>query len=153
MAGVPKTRIGHDDVYEAVATIPGGRLVVPADGATNPGKQGIDLAGDAAVDVLGVASRLAQPTPEVVESETDADGYPSLAVSPVNELVTVYKRCVLKVEYTDDGAIDFGAKLAAAADGMVRLWVTGDGAAAMVGECRVVGGMSADGGVGLAYIY
>jgi hypothetical protein len=152
MAGVPKTRIGHDDVYEAVGVVHGGRLVIPEDGATNPGKQGVIEATDGADNVLGVASRLAQPTPEVVEASTDGDGYPALEVSPVNELVTVYKRCVLKVEYTA-AAVEFGVKLAAAADGKVRAWVSGDGPESIVGECRVVGGMGAAGGTGFAYIY
>lgn len=165
MAGVNKVRIGHDDVYEATEVIQGGQLVVPADGAVNPGKQGIAVAGTGAVDVLGVASRLAQPTELTVDSTTDGDGFPSLEVSPVNELVTVYKQCVVEVTYTAV-AVEYGIKLAAAADGKVRAYVpqaeaagteatalTGDPVTAIIGECRVVGGMSGAGGKGLAYIY
>lgn len=152
MAGVNKNRIGHDDVYEATEDIAGGLLVVPADGATLPGKQGIAVAGDGADDVLGVSSRLAKVTPEVTEPTTDADGYPVTEVNPVNELVTVYKRCVMDVTYTA-AAVEFGVKLAAAANGEVRAWVAADGPESIVGECRVVGGMGAAGGVGKAYIY
>ena len=153
MAGVPKTRIGHDDVYEAVSAVDGGQLVVPAAGATNPGKQGIQPAGAGASDVLGVASRRAEPTPLTQSPTTDSDGYPTLAVNPVNELVTVYKRCVIDVTYTA-AAVAFGQKLKSAAGGKVAAWVSGtDAADLIVGECRVVGGMGSGGGVGKAYIY
>lgn len=165
MAGVNKNRIGHDDVYEATVAIAGGLLVVPATGAINPGKQGIAIAGDGADDVLGVSARLAQPTALTVGSTTDGDGYPVLEVSPVNELTTVYKRCVVDVTYTA-AAVGFGAKLVAAANGHVRAYVslaeaagteatslTGDDPSAIIGECRVVGGMGSGGGVGKAYIY
>lgn len=154
MAGVNKVRSGDADTYEAVgAAIPGGTLVVAVAGATNAGVQGIEAAGDAAQNVLGVTARLAQPTANPVDSTTDADGYPVLAVNPVNELTTVYKHAVVEVTYTA-AAVGFGAKLVAAANGEVRAAVAGtDAAEAVVGECRVVGGMGAAGGKGLALIY
>lgn len=152
MTAVPKTRIGHDDVYEATVVVEGGNLVVPAAGATNAGVQGIAVAGDAAKNVLGVASRRAEPVADQDLTGTDADGYPTAYPNPVNELVTVYKGAVVQVNYTA-AAVGYGAKLAAAANGAVRAWVSADGADAVVGECRVVGGQSAAGGPGLAYIY
>lgn len=151
MAGVNKVSHGHDEVYEAVAVVAGGQLVVPAAGATLPGKQGVTVAGDAAKNVLGVASRRAEPFASQNTTSTDADGYPVTYANPVNELVTVYKQCIVQVTYTA-AAVAFGAKLAAAANGAVRAWVSADGPDAIIGECRVVGGMGSGGGAGLAYI-
>jgi len=152
MAGVNKVSHGHDDVYEAVGVVNGGNLVIPATGATNPSLQGVNVAGDAAKNVLGVASRRAEPVANQNLTGTDSDGYPVTYANPVNELVTVYKQCVTHVVYTA-AAVGFGAKLAAAANGAVRAWVADDGFDAAIGECRVVGGMGAAGGSGLAYIY
>lgn len=153
MAGVVKSRIGDDDVYEAVAVVNGGDLVVPAAGATNTGVQGIQQAGATALNVLGVAARRAEPVANQNLSGTDADGYPIAYPNPVSELTTVYKHCVTTVVYTAV-AVAFGVKLKAAANGQVQAWVSGtDSSAAVIGECRVVGGMSAAGGAGLAYIY
>lgn len=152
MAGANKVRTGHDDVYEATATVLGGQLVVPAGTATNPGLQGIGPAGDGSDNCLGVAARRAEPVGSQNLTGTDADGYPIAYPNPVNELTTVYKRAVVPVTYTA-AAVGFGAKLASAANGAVRAWVAADGPESMVGECRVPGGMSAAGGTGLAYIY
>lgn len=153
MAGNNKQRHGHDDVYEAVTNpINSGVLVIPASGATNPGVQAIVPAGDAAKNVLGVTARRADPVGQQNLSGTDADGFPVVYPNPVNELTTVYKRCVATVTFTAV-AVGFGVKLAAAANGQVRAWVAGDGADAIIGECRVVGGMGSAGGAGLAYIY
>lgn len=150
MAGANKIAIGHDDVYEATAVVRGGRLVVPSGVATLAGKQGIAEAGDAATNVLGVASRLAEPVASQALTSTDGDGYPVTYPNPVNELVTVYKRAVVKVTYTAV-AVAFGVKLAAAANGTVRAWVSGDGAAAIIGESRDA--VPGAGGVYRAYIY
>lgn len=153
MTAIPKTAQGDDDVYEAVDVVDGGQLVVPKTGATNPGKQGITPAGDAALLVLGVAARRAEPVASQNLVSTDGDGYPVTYPNPVNELTTVYKHCKVKVQYTA-AAVGFGVKLCAAANGKVRAWVSGtDNVASIIGECRVVGGMSAAGGWGLAYIY
>lgn len=153
MAGVNKNRKGDDDVYEATEVIAGGLLVVPAAGAVNIGVQGIAKAGAAAVNVLGVTSRLAEPVANQNLTGTDGDGYPFVNPNPVSELVTVYKACVTNVTYTAV-AVAFGVKLKAAANGQVAAWVSGtDTPAAIIGECRVVGGMSGAGGVGFAYIY
>jgi hypothetical protein len=151
MAGINKVVTGDQDVYEAVAVVDGGNLVIPAAGATLPGKQGITKAGDAAKNVLGVAARRAEPVASQNLTSTDADGYPVTYPNPVSELTTVYRSAVVPVVYTAV-AVGFGAKLAAAANGQVRAWVAGDGADAIIGECRQVGGVSASGGVGLALI-
>ncbi len=152
MAGITLIRVGHDDVYEATVVIEGGQLVIPASGAVNASVQGIAVAGDAATTVLGVAARRAEPIANQSLVGTDGDGYPVAYANPVNELTAVYKGAVVPVTYTA-APCAFGAKLAAAAAGKVRAWVAGDGANAIVGQCRVVGGMGSGGGVGQAYIY
>lgn len=152
MTGVPKTRKGDDDVYEAVAVVREGRLVVPAAGATNPGKQGVTEAGAGATNVLGVSARRAEPVGNQNLTGTDADGYPYVNPNPVNELTTVYKAAVVKVTYSA-AAVGFGDKLIAAANGTVAPAAAAADVRTIVGECRVVGGMSAAGGVGFAYIY
>lgn len=152
MAGISKVRVGNDDIYEAVAVVDGGQLVIPASGATNPGLQGINVAGDGADTCLGVAARRAEPVADQGLTGTDADGFPVAYPNPVNELTAVYKNAVVEVTYTA-AAVGFGAKLAAAANGAVRAWASADGPESIVGECRVVGGMGAAGGTGLALIY
>ena len=152
MAGIAKVVSGDQDVYEAVGIVEGGNLVIPNTGATVPSKQGVSVAGDAAKNVVGVAARRAEPVANQNLTSTDADGYPVTYTNPVNELTTVYRSAVVPVVYTA-AAVGFGAKLAAAANGLVRAWITADGADAIVGESRVVGGMSAAGGKGLALIY
>ena len=153
MAGINKVASGYDDVYEATVVIEGGILAIPAAGATNPGKQGIAIAGDAATNVVGVTARRAEPVANQNLVGTDGDGYPIAYANPVSELTTVYKQCVAPVTYTAV-AVAFGVKLCAAAGGNVRAWVSGtDPAHSIIGECRVVGGMGAAGGVGLAFIY
>lgn len=156
MAGIDKVRVGNDDVYEAVGTgaIEGGNLVIPSTNATvNPGVQGIDVAGATATNVLGVAARRAEKASLQNLAATDGDGYPVTYPNPVNELTAVYRGCVVNVVYTAV-AVAFGVKLKSAANGQVAAWVSGtDSPAAIVGECRVVGGMGSGGGKGLALIY
>lgn len=153
MTGVPRTESGDAMVYEATGVVNGGDLVVPSGTATNPGKQGIAQAGANAANVVGVASRRAEPVANQNLTSTDGDGYPVVYPNPVSELVTVYKNCVIDVVYTAV-AVAYGVKLKAAANGQVAAWVSGtDAANLIVGECRVVGGMSAAGGVGAALIY
>lgn len=153
MTSVPKIREGNDDVYEATEVIDGGLLVVPAAGATNSGVQGIAKAGATALNVLGVTATRSEPVASQNLTGTDGDGFPTVYPSPVSELTTVYKNAVVNVTYTAV-AVAFGVKLKAAANGQVQAWVSGtDSPAAIVGECRVVGGMSAAGGVGQALIY
>ena len=152
MAGINKVVSGEQDVYEATAIVDGGNLVIAGGVATLPGKQGIVKAGDAAKNVLGVAARRAEPVANQGLTSVDGDGYPVTYPNPVSELTAVYKQAVAPVVYTAV-AVAFGAKLAAAAGGLVRAWITADGADAIVGECRAVGGVSAAGGVALALIF
>jgi len=153
MAGIVEVATGDADVYEATAVVNGGDLVIPSGTAVNAGKQGIAQAGAGALNVLGVALKRAEPVANQNLTSTDGDGYPVVYPNPVSELVTVVKARKVPVVYTAS-AVAFGAKLKAAANGQVAAWVNGtDSAAAIIGECRVVGGMGAGGGVGLAYIY
>ena len=153
MAGVVKTRQGDDDVYEATAVVNGGDLVIPSGGTVvNAGKVGIQQAGAGALNVLGVASRRAEPVANQNLAGTDGDGFPVAYPNPVSELVTVYKHCVTTVVYTAS-AVAFGAKLIAAANGQVAAAGASPDSRSVIGECRVVGGMGAGGGAGLAYIY
>jgi len=153
MAGVPRTQSGDAIVYEATEVIDGGLLVIPAAGATQPGVQGIAKAGATALNVVGVTSRRAEPVASQGLTGTDADGYPFVYPNPVSELVTVYKNVVIDVTYTAV-AVAYGVKLKSAANGQVQAWVSGtDLTSSVVGECRVVGGMGAGGGVGKALIY
>ena len=153
MAGTNKRVVGDDEVYEATnIVVPSGVVVIPHTGTpVNAGKQGITVAGDAAKNVLGVSAARAVPVSLQVTSGTDADGYPVAMPFVDNELVTVYAHGVVNVTYTAV-AVAYGAKLAAAANGQVRAWITADGADAIIGVCKVVGGMSAAGGVGLMKI-
>lgn len=154
MSAIAKVSHGHDDVYEAVdANLAAGVLVIPSTTATVSGLQGIKVAGDAAVNVLGVSAKSC-----VTEANQAADavgdegyGYPFVDVSVPTARTTVWKQCVVPVTFTA-AAVAFGVKLCAAANGAVRAWVSGtDPADSIVGESRCV--MSAAGGVGKAFIY
>lgn len=153
MASVNKQRVGDDDTYEATEVIEAGQLVIPASGATHAGVQGIAVAGASATNVLGVASQRAEPVADQNLTGTDDDGYPYVNYNPVDELVTVYKHCVTTVTY-NAAAVAYGVKLVAGASGAVKAYTAGtDDAESIIGECRVVGGMGASGGAGLALIY
>lgn len=153
MAGVTKVRTGDADTYEATAVVNGGQLVVPAGTATNPGKVGVGPAGAKAANVLGVASRRAEPVANQNLTGNDSDGYPYVYPNPVNELVTVYKHAVVPVTYTA-AAVAYGAKLVSAAAGAVQAYTAGtDDPQLIVGECREPGGVGAAGGTALALIY
>lgn len=153
MTGVTAVRSGENDVYEATAVVEGGQLVVPGGAATNPGKVGIVPASAGATNVLGVAARRAEPVDDQNLASTDGDGYPVVYANPVNELTTVYKQRVVEVNY-NAAAVGYGDKLVAANAGAVKAYTAGtDDPSLIVGECRVVGGMGAGGGKGLALIY
>lgn len=155
MSAINKRQIGNDDIYEATEAITGGQLVVPASGATNPGVQGIAVAGAAALNVLGVAARDAVAVADQTTSGGTVDGFPVTNPDQPNELTAVWKGCVVPVTYTA-AAVAFGAKLQAAAGGAVAAFSDASGAgdpAAIIGECREVGGVGSGGGVGLALIY
>lgn len=154
MGSINKVRVGNDDVYEATEPVAAGDLVVPASGATISGKQGVAVAGAAAVNVLGVASESADTDANLSDSGTGDDGYPVTTVHQVDPLVTVYKGAVVEVTYTA-AAVGYGDKIVAAANGEVAAYdsVAPDPVGSIVGECRVVGGMGSGGGKGLALIY
>lgn len=142
------------ETYEALTAILGGQLAVPQTGATtDPTLQGIQPAGDAAVNCLGVAAQDAIPQASQAglfgtNASYDAS-YPYFDASVPGITTAVYNDVVGYVTYAS--AVAYGAKLACAANGAVRAWVAGDGAAAIVGSCKQPGGVSAA-GTGLAHI-
>jgi hypothetical protein len=154
MSAIQKVSKGDDQVYEAVtANLAAGVLVIPSTSATVSGLQGIVVAADAAKNVLGVSAKscVTEANRAAAEQGTLSDGYGFTDVSVPNATTTVFSHGVVPVTYTAV-AVPYGAKLAAAAGGAVRAWIAADGPDAIVGHCRVVGGMSAAGGVGLAFI-
>lgn len=142
--------------YEALtAIIKGGQIVVPTAGATfDPTLQGIAVSGDAALNVLGVASKDAVPRSLRAGYETGNTAYDTAYIatdiSVPDADVTVYNDVVGYVNFT--GACAYGEPICSAVNGGVRHWVTGtDNPAAIIGSCHQPGGVSAA-GVGLARI-
>lgn len=156
MAAIAKVSRGDDLTYESVTNnLAAGVLVIPSNAATVSGLQGIVVATDAAVNVLGVsANSTVTEANQVADEEGNmtSDGYPFVDVSvPVSRTV-VYSHGVFPVTYTAV-AVAYGVKLCAAANGAVRAWVSGtDSPASIVGWCAQVGGVSSAGGVALAHI-
>lgn len=154
MSAITKVSHGDDQVYEAVdANLAAGVVVIPSTTTTDSGLQGIKVAGNTAKNVVGVSAKscITAANQAAAQAGTGSDGYPFVDVAAPSELTTVYSHAVVPVTYTA-AAVAYGAKLAAAASGAVRAWVTADDADAIIGHCRVVGGMSSAGGVGLAFI-
>ena len=147
-----------DITYEAVdANLNGGELVIPSTTATtDPSLQGIKVAGDAALNVLGVVSKpcVTNANQAAAQQGTGAapGSYPFADAGVPSATATVYNNVVCQVTYTAV-AVPYGARLAAAAGGAVRAWVAGDGAAAIVGWCAQPGGVSSAGGLALARIH
>lgn len=161
MSGVIKRITGGDlaQVYEAVdANLSAAKLVVSSTthGEFWPNLQGIKVAGNTALDVLGVSAKDAVTAANrpALESSTSTDPTASniLTIGIPSSEVTVYNDCIALLTYTAV-AVPYGAKLAAAAAGAVRAWVAGDGAAAIVGWCAQPGGVGAGGGLALARIH
>ncbi len=143
-----------DLVYEAVdANLASGVMVIPSTTATVSGLQGIKVAGDAAKNPLGASATAAvtEANRAAAEQTTDAQGWSVTSLAVPNATVTVYNDFVGLLTYTAV-AVPFGAKLACAAAGAVRAWVTGDGADALIGFCAQPGGVSSAGGLNLARI-
>lgn len=157
MAGQSFTKRNVGDiVYEAVdANLEGSRLVIPSTTATKSKNQGIKVATDAAVNVLGVSARFAITEANRAAAEdggTTLDGFPILNTGVNESVVTVYNDCFGKLEYTAV-AVPYGTAICAAAAGKVRAWVSGtDPASAIVGWCAQPGGVSSAGGWALARI-
>lgn len=154
MSAVVKRNTG-DLTYEAVdANLAGGELVIPSTTATESGLQGVKAAGDAALTVLGVASKpsITAANRAALESSTDTSGFPVVNASVPSATLAVYNDTVCPVTYTA-AAVAYGTKLVAAANGAVRAYVPAtDDAAAVVGWCAQPGGVSAAGGPALARI-
>lgn len=153
---VVKISHGDDQAFEAVtADLAAGVLVIPSTAPTVSGLQGIVVATDAAINVVGVSSRKAVIASNQAgdSSGTEGYGYPFVDASVPAPTLTVYRRCVLRVTYTA-AAVAYGTKLCAAAGGSVRAWVTGtDAVASIIGECANPGGVGSGGGVAKALIY
>lgn len=158
MPAIVKRFAGDLDItYEAVdANLNGGEVVIPSTTATtDTSLQGVKVAGDAALNVLGVASKpcVTNANQAAANSGTGAapGSYPFADAGVPSAQLAVYNNVVCLVTYTAV-AVPYGAKLAAAAAGAVRAWVTGDGAAAIIGWCAQPGGVSSAGGQALARI-
>ncbi len=154
MAAITKVSSGDAQTYEAVdANLAGGVLVIPSTTATVSGLQGIKVATDAAVNVLGVSLRSAVTAANQAAAQVGTDqGYPLLDVSVPDATLVVESHGVYPVTYTAV-AVAYGTKLCAAANGAVRAWVSGtDPASAVIGWCANPGGVSSAGGVALARI-
>lgn len=156
MSGTLQRREGNF-VFEVVdANLGSGNMVIPSTTATSdPSLQGIKVAGDAAKNALGVLVNDC-----VTVANRDALQYPT-GPAPMSNVgidftipeatSTVWERGETVVRYTAV-AVPYGAKLACAAAGAVRAWVTADGADAMIGHCTAIGGVSSAGGLARAFI-
>lgn len=146
-----------DVVYEAItANVRGGRMVIPNATATTTGAQGATEAGDAALNSIGVAYKDAVTVANRAAQEnttTSAPGsFPVTDFTVPDCTFTAGRSGYYPVVFTAV-AVAYGVKLACAASGAVRAWVSGDTAAAIIGECAQKGGVSSAGGVGIALIY
>jgi hypothetical protein len=149
MASFNARRLDGPPTYEALTNIVGGQLVVPQAGATSdPSLAGIQPAGDAAVNCLGVAAQDCITVANRAALETGGvtgygGGWNVTDVSVPGATTAVYEETEGYLTYS--AACAHGAKLACAANGAVRPWVSGDGAAALIGHCSQPGGVSAAG--------
>lgn len=136
--------------YENVsgAVVLGGKLAAPnATATSDPTLQGFAVAGDAALNCLGVTQQDTVPVSlragfEQGSSAFDA-AYTQTDISVPGATTAIYNDVVGYLTYT--AACANGALLACAAAGAVRPWVSGDGPAAIVGSCTQPGGVSAAG--------
>ena len=155
MSAITKVSHGDDQTYEAVdADLAAGVLVIPSTTATSSGLQGIKVATDAAVNVLGVSAKscvtAANQAADSVGNE--GYGYPFVDASVPTALTAVYSHAIVPLTYTA-AAVAYGAKLCAAASGHVRAWVSGtDPASSIIGYCAQPGGVSSAGGVALVRV-
>lgn len=152
MAAINRVTSGDFETYEAVdANLASGVLVIPSTTATHSGLQGVKVATDAAVNVLGVSMRSAVTFANQAAAEvgSGSDGYPFVDVAIPDATLAVEGKGVFPLNYTA-AAVAYGVPLCAAAAGAVRAWVSGsDPASAIVGTCRQPGGVSSAGGVAL----
>lgn len=155
MSGLVKNNV-EDLTYEAVdANLVGGNLVIPSTTATVSGLQGMKVAGDGAANCLGAVNKDCVTEANRAALETGSGpapgNFPFADASVPGATAAVYNRGVYKLQYTAV-AVAYGARLACAAAGKVRAWVSGDGAAAIIGWCAEPGGVSSAGGTGRVYL-
>lgn len=147
----------QDLSYEAVdANLASGVMCIPSTTATTTGLQGVKVAGDAAVNALGVSANGAVTAANQAAAQNTTDGnpeaFPVLSLGVDDVLVTLYDHAVCWVTYTA-AAVAYGARLCCAASGAVRAWVSGtDPASAIIGFCANPGGVSSAGGLAKAFI-
>jgi hypothetical protein len=148
-------KFGNVITYEALTNVTGGQLVVPQTGATASGAQGIQPAGAAATNCIGVAQSDALTAATVASDTTGTEGfdstYPLIDASVPDSTTAVYTDVVINVTYT--GAVAYGQRLKCAAAGAVAAWVDGTDTdqALCVGWCAQPGGVTGA-GTGLARI-
>lgn len=162
-SGNNRASTGASDMHENSSSgeIGPGLAAIPWSGATHTGVQGFNVAGNGAVNFIGITARTTWPA-SLLDGETnnltDADGFPltDVDMAQVSEMTPLLRRCVCRVVYASGTAVGYGGKLQTAPNGQVTAYSDASGAgdpSAIIGECRVVGGMGTSGGEGLAYIY
>lgn len=155
MSAIVKVSHGDDQPYEAVdANLASGVLVIPSTTATVSGLQGIKVATDAAVNVLGVSANscITEANQAALAMGTDGSGFPFVNPSVEGAKTTVYSHAILTLTYTAV-AVAYGVRLCSAAAGAVRAWVSGtDPASSVIGWCAQPGGVSSAGGLALVRV-
>lgn len=145
MPGVTRRFERGPITYPAGEAITGGQLVVPGTAGT---AGTVVVAGADAADVLGVATTDAGPEPTRAGTSGGYPTYNEVALPQhvaVDGFGTVYP-------LTCAGAVAFGAKVKAAANGQVVEWDSAaDGVELIVGQCVETGGV-ASGAKGLIRI-
>lgn len=147
-----------DITYEVVdANLKGGVLVIPSTTATSdPSLQGVKVATDAAVNVVGILGTdcVTAANQAAAQSFTGSDpgDYAFTDVSVPGPTSVVYDHGFFPMTYTAV-AVAYGIKLCAAASGAVRAWVSGtDPASSIIGWCAQPGGVGSGGGVALGHL-
>ena len=154
MPGVAERLRSGPITYEATSNLTGGQVVIPSGVATqDPSLQGVQPAGDAALNVVGVANKDAVAVANQAGFAQGTTGYPGsfpVLDASVPSATVACPHDAVKVTYA--GACAYGAKICSAANGAVRAWVSGtDSPAAVIGRCAQPGGV-ASAGAGLARI-
>lgn len=144
VTSIQRRSSGEDDVFEAVdANLAAGVFVIPSTTATtDPSLQGIKVATDAAVNVLGVSQKscVTAANQAAVESGTDSQNFPFANTGIPTPQTTVFASGVVPVTYAA-GAVAYGVRLCAGAAGVARAWVSGtDAEEAVCGICAQPGG-------------
>ena len=130
---------GADDVFEAVdANLAAGVFVIPSTTATtDPSLQGIKVATDAAVNVLGVSQKscVTAANQAAAAAGTDSQNFPFANTGIPTPQTAVFSNGVVPILFAA-GAVNYGDRVCAAASGSARKWVSGtDAEEAVCGIC------------------